>query len=237
MTSPAQAARARRVLALALMAAAVACGRDADPPARPPAAETPPKSDVAKTDRPALVFLGDSLTAGYGLSAEQSVPALIQAEIDKAGLDLKVINAGRSGDTTAGGVARIDYYLRKEVKPRGIIIWLGANDAMRGLRPVEIEANLRTIAQRAHDFDVSLPVFLVQMKAFPNLGADYAKTFEAIYPRIGESENVTLLPFPLEEVAGRPELNQADGIHPTADGTRRVAAALWASLRPHLGVR
>jgi acyl-CoA thioesterase I len=234
MTSPVEAARARRVLALALIAVAIACGRDADPPA-PPAAKTPPQSDMAKDDRPALIFLGDSLTAGFGLSAEQSVPALIQAEIDKAGLDLRVINAGRSADTTAGGVARIDYYLRKEVKPRGIIVWLGANDAMRGLRPVEIEANLRTIAQRVHAFDIRVPVFLVQMRAFPNLGADYAKTFESIYPRIGESENVTLLPFPLEEVAGRPELNQPDGIHPTAEGTRRVAAALWTSLRPHLG--
>jgi acyl-CoA thioesterase I len=187
-------------------------------------------------DHPALIFLGDSLTAGYGLAASESVPALIQAEVDRAGLAFRVVNAGRSGDTTAGGVARIDYYLRPEVRPRALVIWLGANDSMRGIPPTEIEANLRTIVQRAHAFDVSMPVLLVEMKAFPNLGADYAKAFEAIYPRIAESENAALLPFPLEGVAGHPDLNQADGVHPTAEGTRRVAATLWLSLRRHLGV-
>ncbi len=201
--------------------------------AAPKASASPPGG----ARRPALVFLGDSLTAGFGLEANEAAPALIQAEVDRAGLGLQVVNAGRSGDTTAGGAARVDYYLRPEVAPVGLIVWLGANDSMRGLPLAEIEADLRAIVQRAHAFDRSLQVFLVQMRAFPNLGADYGRAFEAIYPRIAESEGAVLLPFPLADVAGRPELNQTDGIHPTAEGTRRVAATLWAGLKPHLGPR
>jgi acyl-CoA thioesterase-1 len=187
--------------------------------------------------RPSLVFLGDSLTAGYGLGAEQAIPALIQAEVDRAGLGMRVINAGRSGDTTAGGKTRVAYYLRPAVAPAALVVWLGANDVMRGLPTAQIEANLRAILRRAREFDRDLDVFLVQMRAFPNLGADYAREFEAIYPRVAKDEGAELVPFPMAEVAGRPELNQPDGIHPTAEGTRKVATALWGALRPQLSSR
>lgn len=222
----------RRAIILAMAAmATTACGRDE--PSRAPETAVPEVPREADK-RPALVFLGDSLTAGFGLTASQAVPALIQAEVDRAGLGLRVINAGRSGDTTAGGKTRVDFYLRKEVAPRALVVWLGANDIMRGLPTSEIEANLRAIVQRAHEFDGELAVFLVQMRAFPNLGAEYAREFEAIYPRVAESEKATLIPFPMEEVAGRPDLNQPDGIHPTADGTTKVAAALWSALASRL---
>ncbi len=230
------------VLALAAIALVGACDREVAPPARSRAAEqqaAPPQAapPPAAERRPALVFLGDSLTAGFGLGAEQAVPALIQGEVDRANLDLRVVNAGRSGDTTAGGKSRVDYYLRPEVAPRALVVWLGANDVMRGLPVAQIEANLRAIVQRAHAFRRDLPVFLVQMRAFPNMGADYAREFEAIYPRIAKDEDATLVPFPMADVAGRPELNQPDGIHPTAEGTRKVADELWRALSPRLGAR
>jgi acyl-CoA thioesterase-1 len=189
---------------------------------------------AATPGRPTLVFLGDSLTAGFGLAAGEAIPALIQGEIDRAGLGLRVVNAGRSGDTTAGGKARVDYYLRPEVAPRGLVVWLGGNDILRGLPVAEIESNLRAIVRRVHAFDGSLPVFLVQMRAFPNLGAEYGQAFEAVFPRVAESEGAVLLPFPMGEVAGRAGLNQDDGIHPTAEGARVIAKALWSALGPRL---
>jgi acyl-CoA thioesterase-1 len=238
-------------VAVACAGLAAACGRDASSdgnanqgvagggrtgasPVAARASRAEPGPAQGEAARPALVFLGDSLTAGYGLAVDEAVPALIQGEIDRAGLALRVINAGRSGDTTAGGAARVAYYLRPEVAPRALLVWLGGNDILRGLPAGVIESNLRAIIQRAHAFDRALPVFLVQMRAFPNLGADYARAFEAIFPRVAESEGATLLPFPMGDVAGRPGLNQDDGIHPTAEGSRLIARALWSSLGPHL---
>jgi acyl-CoA thioesterase-1 len=187
--------------------------------------------------KPTLVILGDSLTAGFGLAADQAYPALLQAESDKAGLGLRVVNAGRSGDTTAGGASRVDYYLRPEVAPRGLVVWLGGNDIMRGLPVEEIEKNLRAIIEKARAFDAELPVFLVQMRAFPNLGKDYGASFEDIYPRLAKETKAILVPFPMEGVAGDPAMNQPDGIHPTAEGTRKVAAAIWKGLSGHLAAR
>jgi acyl-CoA thioesterase I len=229
--------------AIALVAAVLLGACDREPPsesggARGKATQPAQKAPAAVAERrPTLVFLGDSLTAGYGLGAQQAIPALIQAEVERAGLGMRVVNAGRSGDTTAGGKTRVAYYLRPEVAPAALVVWLGANDAMRGLPTAQIEANLRAIVQSARKFDRDLDVFLVQMRAFPNLGADYAREFEAIYPRVAKEEKAELIPFPMNEVAGRPELNQPDGIHPTAEGTRKVAAALWGALHPHLGSR
>lgn len=210
---------------------------EAKQPAAGPESAPAPASPDASDRRPAIVFLGDSLTAGLGLAAEQAVPALIQGEADRAGLQLRVVNAGRSGDISAGGKSRVDYYLRPQVAPRALVIWLGGNDIMRGLPVAEIENNLRAIVRRAREFGRGLDVFLVQMRAFPNLGADYARAFEEIYPRVAKEEGATLIPFPMNDVAGRPQLNQPDGIHPTAEGTAVVAGELWRSLRPHLAGR
>lgn len=188
----------------------------------------------ADPSKPALVILGDSLTAGYGLGAEQAMPALLQKHLDEAGKSFKVINAGRSGDTAAGGASRIAWYLRDEVGIAALVIFLGANDAMRGLGIEQLEENLLAIVQAAREYRSDLPVFLVQVRAFPNLGADYRARFEAVYPRVAETAGIALLPFPLQEVAGVPALNQEDGIHPNAEGTEKVSLALWEALREHL---
>lgn len=183
------------------------------------------------------MFLGDSLTAGMGLAAQQAMPARVAASIEAEGLDLTVINAGRSGDTTAGGLSRLSWYLRDQVAVTAIVIGLGSNDAMRGLPVEQMEHNLREIIRRVKAYDASIDVYLFQMKTFPNMGAQYAGAYEAVFPRVAAAEGAVLLPFPLEGIAGVPALNQADGIHPTAAGTERMAANVWAALGPQLRSR
>jgi len=183
---------------------------------------------------PALVFLGDSLTAGFGLSEAQALPALIQQKVEAAHLPLRVVNAGRSGDTTAGGLARIDWYLKQSFDLRALIIGLGSNDAMRGLPLEETERNLQQIIARTRERKPNAKIFLWELKTFPNLGQAYAADYAAVFPRVAERERVTLIPFPLEPVAAHPELNQSDGIHPNAEGTRLVADRVWVSLAPNL---
>ena len=183
---------------------------------------------------PAIVFLGDSLTAGFGLSEGEALPALIQQKFEAGHLPFRVINAGRSGDTTAGGLARIDWYLKESIELRAIVIGLGSNDAMRGLPLETMERNLRLIIARVRERKPSAKIFLWELRTFPNLGQAYAADYAAVFPRVAESERVTLIPFPLEPVAARPELNQSDGIHPNAEGTRAVAERVWASLAPQL---
>jgi acyl-CoA thioesterase-1 len=181
-----------------------------------------------------IVFLGDSLTAGLGLAENEALPARIQARVDAAGLGYRVINAGRSGDTTAGGLARLDWYFREGVEVRALVIGLGSNDAMRGLPLSAVEENLRQIIAKAREKRPSAKIFLWALETFPNMGKEYGEAYAAIFPRVAASEGVVLLPFPLEEVAARPELNQEDGIHPNAEGTERMAERIWTSLRAEL---
>jgi acyl-CoA thioesterase-1 len=169
---------------------------------------------VAAAPAPAVVFLGDSLTAGFGLAEDEALPALIQGRVDSARLPYHVINAGRSGDTSAGGLARIDWYFKDSVDLRALVIGLGSNDAMRGLPVETLEANLREIIHRTRQRKPQAKIFLWELKTFPNLGQTYAEQYAAVFPRVAQSENVVLIPFPLEPVAARPELNQSDGIHP-----------------------
>jgi acyl-CoA thioesterase I len=183
---------------------------------------------------PALVFLGDSLTAGLGLAESEAIPSLIQGEVDRAGLSYRVINAGRSGDTSAGGLSRIDWYLRDSVDLRVLVIGLGSNDAMRGLPLASVEENLRAIVQRTRAKYPAVPILLWEMKTFPNMGADYGDAYSALFRRVADSEKIHLIDFPLADVAGHPELNQPDGIHPTAEGATKVAARIWQALRPVL---
>jgi len=202
----------------------------------------PPRDELARSgsvtaapqSQPALVFLGDSLTAGLGLSEGEALPARIQARLDAEHLGYRSINAGRSGDTTAGGVARLDWYFRDSVDLRVLIIGLGSNDAMRGLSLEAMEANLREMIRRTRERKPEAKILLWELRTFPNMGREYAAAYEAVFPRVAESEKVTLIPFPLEDVAGHPELNQNDGIHPTAEGAEKVAARIWAVLRPQL---
>jgi acyl-CoA thioesterase-1 len=215
------------VLLLALLAA---CDRRAAPaapaPADLPAAPEPAPSAQART----LVFLGDSLTAGYGLDRDSAFPALIEARLKAAGRPWKVVNAGVSGDTTAGGVTRLDWVLR--ARPDVLVVALGANDGLRGI-PVEAsEKNLRTILERARKEGSA--VLLVGMQMPENLGPAYRARFAAVYPRLAKEFRAPLLPFLLEGVAMDRALNQADGIHPTAEGHRRVAETVWRALDPVL---
>lgn len=244
--SPPSPSLPRRVLlrqGLALVCSAFGLACDADPP---PAADAPGASEASGTgsaaasgatpaaSAPAIVFLGDSLTAGFGLAESEALPALIQQRIDREHLPYRVINAGRSGDTTAGGLARIDWYFKGSIDVRVLVIGLGSNDAMRGLPLQTMEDNLRQIIRRTREHKPDAKILLWELKTFPNLGQEYAQKYAAVFPRVAKSEGAVLIPFPLEAVAARAELNQSDGIHPTAEGTQRVAERVWGTLRPQL---
>jgi acyl-CoA thioesterase-1 len=218
---------------LAALALVVACSKQNAPV--PSGGE--PESDDEKSPavtRPSVVFLGDSLTAGRGLSEDQAVPALIQAKLDAAGLDYRVVNAGRSGDTTAGGLARLDWYLRDNVDARLLVIGLGSNDAMRGIGLDAIETNLRGIVRHIQKVRPATKILLWELQTFPNMGPEYGQAYNDLFKRVATEEKVTLVPFPLAGVAGKPELNTNDGIHPNAEGSRIVADNIWKTLSPLL---
>ncbi len=214
-------------LTCALLLHAAACSK-------PDEGEQSKGAPAAKSDLPSIVFLGDSLTAGRGLPLELSMPSMVARQIQADGLRYRVINAGRSGDTTAGGLARLPWYLRKENKVRMLVIGLGSNDAMRG-QPVEsMAANLRSIVQATRRFDATITIALFQMHTFPNMGKQYAGSYERMFRDVARREKIVLLPFPLTGVAGVSKLNQPDGIHPTEQGTEMFAANVWKALRPHV---
>jgi acyl-CoA thioesterase-1 len=198
-----------------------------------PAAAAPPPSAPADR-RPTLVFLGDSLTAGLGLSADEAVPARIAVRIEEAGLPFKVVNGGRSGDTSAGGLARLTWYLRPEVDMAALVVNLGSNDALRGLPLAELEKNLTAIIERAKAAVPGAPIFLVELETFPNLGAEFTGGYRAVFPRVAQATGAVLVPFPLREVMLDPALLQADGVHPNAAGAEKMAATMWPALEPLL---
>ncbi len=177
-----------------------------------------------------VVALGDSLTAGLGVAADEAFPARLQARLRAEGYDYRVVNAGVSGDTTAGGLRRVDWALRAH--PDVVIVALGANDGLRGQSPPAIRANLEEIVARLQAAGVR--VLLVGMRLPPNYGAEYTKEFEAVFPAVARRAKITLMPFLLDGVAADPRLNQADGIHPTAAGQQMIADRLWPYLRPLL---
>jgi acyl-CoA thioesterase-1 len=198
----------------------IACANPAEREKAPPAATAPAES------APLVVFLGDSLTAGYGLAQDEAFPALLGRMLGESGHPIRVVNAGVSGDTTAGGVERLDWLLKQS--PQVLVVGLGANDALRGLEAAGIEANLRTIVSRAKH--AGARVLLLGMRLPPSYGAYFTRGFEEIYPRIAREEGVALVPFLLEGVGGRADLNLDDGIHPNAEGQRIVAK----NVAPHL---
>jgi acyl-CoA thioesterase-1 len=174
-----------------------------------------------------VLALGDSLTAGYGLPPEDGFTQQLQRQLDQAGIDAKVLNAGVSGDTTAGGLARLDWALAD--KPDAALVALGANDALRGLDPALAYANLDRILTRLAERHVS--VLLVGMKAPRNLGADYASAFDGMYARLAEKHNVPLYAFMLEGVALDASLNQGDGLHPNAKGVAVIVERMLPAIR------
>lgn len=173
---------------------------------------------------------GDSLTAGLGVAAEEAYPAQLQRRLDRAGYRYQVVNAGVSGDTTAGGLRRVDWVLKS--RPALVIVELGANDGLRGLSLDATRANLDEILGRLRAAGVT--VVLAGMKLPPNYGRDYIGAFEAIYPELARRHGVALMPFFLEGVAAQPTLNQPDGIHPTAQGYKLIVDRLWPILEPLL---
>lgn len=182
-----------------------------------------------------LLFVGTSLTAGLGLEPEESYPALIARRIDSLGLPYHVDNAGYSGETSAGALRRIDWLVRQPVDV--FVLETGANDGLRGLSVDSMRANIQAIIDRVRSASPDVRILLVGMEAPPNLGTRYTSEFRKVFPEIAERNGAVFLPFLLEGVAAVDSLNQGDGIHPNASGSRRVAETVWSVLLPLLGER
>jgi acyl-CoA thioesterase-1 len=216
----------RYVPLLGLVAGLLACDQHRENPA----SDTAPPASASQ--RPSVLFLGTSLTAGQGLDPEQAYPALIQRKIDSAGLNYRVINAGVSGETSAGALRRVDWLFRQPVSV--LVVETGANDGLRGLSPDSLRGNIQAIFDRARQLDPAPKLVLVGMQVPPNYGRTYAQRFRAVYPELAEANHAALVPFLLQGVGGMAQLNQADGIHPTAQGQQKLAATVWEVLEPLL---
>jgi acyl-CoA thioesterase I len=184
------------------------------------------------TQEGVVLFIGTSLTAGLGLPEDQAYPAVIQEMIDESDLPFRVVNAGVSGETSAGALSRMEWLLQQPFDV--VVLETGANDMLRGTDPAFAEENIERIIERIRTTAPDAPMILAGMLSMPNLGPQYARAFESIYPRLAEKHDLVLIPFLLEGVAGERELNQSDGVHPTAEGQRIVATTVWEALEPVL---
>ncbi|HEY2615336.1 MAG TPA: arylesterase [Chthoniobacterales bacterium] len=191
-----------------------------------------PDAGAAETSTKRIVFLGDSLTAGLGVESSEAFPALVAEKIQAAGLPFEVQNAGLSGDTSAGGLRRIDWLLQRPIDV--LVLELGANDGLRGLDLKSMKANLQAIIDKTKAKNSAVKIVLAGMQVPPNLGPDYAAGFQRVFAELAQENHATLIPFLLEGVGGHRELNQADLIHPTAAGHRIVAELMWRTLEPLL---
>lgn len=230
-------------LAVALLPLA-GCGGGDDPspdvvgPTAPDATATPPASTtpdvpLADSDTVTILFFGDSLTAGYGLERpdEDAYPVLVGRQVAEAGVPVDVVNAGVSGETTAGGLGRIDWALR-QTTPDVFVLALGANDGLRGVDPETTRENLSAILERVREAAPGARLVVTGMEALPNMGADYAARFRAVFPDVAEAYDAALVPFLLEDVAGIARLNQPDGVHPTPEGQRIMAETVGEVVVP-----
>jgi acyl-CoA thioesterase I len=214
-------------VALCLLASGCSNGPKASAqPASAPAPSVPATGDA----RPKVVVLGDSLTAGLGLVETQSFPGLLQQKVDGEGWNFEIVNAGVSGDTSAGGLRRLDWILSEDVSV--LVLALGANDGLRGLSVAAMKQNLSRIIETARQKNAV--VILAGMEAPPNYGAEYVAAYRQTYREIAAQHRVLFIPFLLEKVAGEAALNQADGIHPNAKGAAIVAETVWSVLKPLL---
>jgi acyl-CoA thioesterase I len=223
--------------ALLLAAFSVACQKSSAPDQSsagmaPSTSSFAPAKNSKKSDgRPKIVAFGDSLTAGFGLHEDQSFPTLLQSKLDQKGYRFHVVNAGMSGDTSAGGVGRIDWAL-EEGPVKFLILELGGNDGLRGLPVTDMKKNLTEIIERAQARGVT--VILAGMEAPPNLGEEYTGEFRQVYRDLAKKYKLTLIPFLLEGVAGNREMNQPDGIHPNVAGEKVMTENVWRELEPLL---
>lgn len=224
-------------LAFSFLLLLLAAGCRGDAPSRQTQTSAPAQGGAAaaraateEAQRPRVVILGDSLTAGLGLLESQAFPALLQRKLDTDGYNFEVVNAGVSGDTSAGGLRRLDWALEGDVKV--LIVALGANDGLRGLPVAEMKKNLGEIIERVRARNVM--VLLAGMEAPPNFGTEYTVAFRNAYRDVALQQRVVFIPFLLDKVAGQEGLNQADGIHPNQQGAAVVADTVWSALRPVL---
>jgi acyl-CoA thioesterase I len=215
-----------RALVAAAAIAGFACEDRGTAP--PPKESGAPPAAAARPSAPRIVILGDSLTAGLGLPIDAAYPSLLQKRLDADGFQYEVVNAGVSGDTSAGGLSRLDWALQGNVKV--LVVALGGNDALRALPPDQLRHNLAQIIERAQARGIH--VILAGMESPPNWGRDYNVSFHKVYTSLATEYHVPLVPFLLQNVAGSETLNQADGIHPTAEGARIVADNVWTVLKP-----
>lgn len=187
---------------------------------------------AARTKAKTILFFGNSLTAGYGLEPAQAFPALIQKKIDSLSLPYQVVNAGVSGETSAGGASRVDWILKQPVDI--FVLELGANDGLRGIPVAETRKNLQSIIDKVKEAYPQAKIVLAGMQVPPNMGQQYASDFRALFPELAQNNNAALVPFLLEGVGGIAELNLGDGIHPTAQGHQILAQNVWTVLQPQL---
>ncbi len=214
-----------------LLALLLACGEQKGRQAEPEAGQPADEAETAVQFTGAtILFYGDSLTAGLGLDTEQAFPALIGRRLDSLGFNYQVINAGLSGETTASGVNRLDWVLRQPVDI--FVLELGANDGLRGIPLTETRKNLSEIIERVRNSDPNTQIILTGMQLPPNMGPDYTAEFRQLFPELAEQYDLELVPFLLDGVGGIPELNQADGIHPTEEGHKILAKNVWEVLGP-----
>jgi acyl-CoA thioesterase I len=191
-----------------------------------------PKLNASQDSMRTILFFGNSLTAGYGLEPEESFPALIQMKIDSLDLPYKVINAGLSGETSSGGKSRINWLLKQKVDV--FVLELGANDGLRGIPVSETSKNLQNIIDQVKAKYPDVIMVMAGMEVPPNMGAQYASDFRQIFKNLAEKNRMILVPFLLNKVGGIAELNQDDGIHPTAEGQKILAENVWSVLKDEL---
>lgn len=217
-------------IALALLCATSNACQRADAPAADRTTRADSTLIAARDTSPVILFLGTSLTAGYGLGANYAYPALIQQKLDSAGYKLRVVNAGISGETSAGGLRRIDWSLQQPVAM--LVLELGANDGLRGLSIAAMRSNLSQIIERTRERYPDADIVIAGMEAPPNMGAQYTREFRDTFRDLAKQYDAALIPFLLDGVAGIPSLNQEDGIHPTAEGQQIIAENVWRVIEP-----
>jgi acyl-CoA thioesterase-1 len=218
----------------ALLLALLATGCQSDTSAtKTTAAASPTAEAPASKTQPAILFFGDSITAGLGVEPDEAYPALIEQRVDSLHLPYTVVNAGLSGETTAGGRSRINWVLSRQ--PVGVfVLELGGNDGLRGLPLADTRKNLQAIIDTVRQKAPQAKIVLAGMQIPPNMGAAYAADFKKLYAEVATKNKLTLIPFLLENVGGIAKLNQRDGIHPTPEGHKLVARTVWRTLQPVL---
>lgn len=194
--------------------------------------KTNPSNTSTKKEKKTILCFGNSLTAGHGLEEKDAWPTLLQGRIDSLGMDYTVVNAGLSGDITSGGLSRIDWVLKQKVDV--FFLELGANDMLRGLNVEKTKENLDAILTRVNQKFPDIPIVIAGMLAPPNMGKEYEKAFNSIFPELAKKYNAQLIPFFLDKVAGIKELNNPDGIHPNAAGSKIILEAVWKAMTPVL---